>query len=122
MKKGYAFYCFGLQAYWFVAVAFVSLFFPSLSKAQSASDKGLPFISNYSPKTFKALPQVWSIEQSADGMMYFGIQSQIMEYDGIKWRKMTGSGVGPSIVVRSMNKSANNVIYYGAYTDIGYIG
>jgi signal transduction histidine kinase/DNA-binding response OmpR family regulator/ligand-binding sensor domain-containing protein len=121
MKKGNAFYCFGLLAHLLVASAFLSLLFPLTGKAQSESEKGLPFITNYSPKTFQTLPQVWSIEQSKDGIMYFGIQNYVLEYDGVKWKKLSVNNTGTTTVTRSLSKSSTGTIYYGAYSDLGYI-
>jgi len=89
--------------------------------AQSESEKGLPFITNYLAKTYQALPQTWCIQEGESGIMYFGIQSYVLEYDGLKWRKIT-VGNSPSTVVRAMPKDKNGVIYYGAYGDLGYLG
>src|SRR5258705_463146 len=60
---------------------------PCIINAQSESEKGLPFITNYSPKSYKAFPQVWSILEDESGIMYFGSQNDLLEYDGVKWRK-----------------------------------
>jgi K+-sensing histidine kinase KdpD/CheY-like chemotaxis protein len=89
--------------------------------AQKESEKGLPFITNYSAKTFNALPQTWCVQQDENGMMYFGIQNYILEYDGLKWRKLLFQNNISSNVCRSMAKSEDGVIYYGAFGDIGYL-
>jgi K+-sensing histidine kinase KdpD/DNA-binding response OmpR family regulator len=89
--------------------------------AQKESEKGLPFITNYSAKTFNALPQTWSMQQDENGMMYFGVQNYILEYDGLKWRKLLFPNNVSSNVCRSMAKSKDGVIYYGAFGDIGYL-
>ncbi|HWC51957.1 MAG TPA: hypothetical protein VG676_00115, partial [Chitinophagaceae bacterium] len=89
--------------------------------AQTESEIGLPFITNYSAKTFKALPQTWCVQEDDQGIMYFGIQNYILQYDGIKWRKI-GFQINPtSTVVRSMAKNKEGTIYYGGYGDIGYL-
>ncbi|HEU4860156.1 MAG TPA: hypothetical protein VFT15_09985, partial [Chitinophagaceae bacterium] len=74
-----------------IVLPFISaiFLFPSIANAQSESEKGLPFITNYAAKTFKALPQVWCAQEDDRGMMYFGIQNYILEYDGIKWKKIS---------------------------------
>ncbi|HZI53106.1 MAG TPA: hypothetical protein VFD56_05375 [Chitinophagaceae bacterium] len=64
-------------------VSFFGLLFPLLLTAQPDSEKGLPFITNYTAKTFKALPQTWCVQEDDRGMMYFGIQNYILEYDGV---------------------------------------
>ncbi|MFI5134332.1 MAG: GAF domain-containing protein, partial [Chitinophagales bacterium] len=94
---------------------------PLASHAQSQSEKGLPFITNYTAKTFQALPQAWSIIEDDRGIMYFGIQNYILEFDGVKWRKVLFQGNNASQVVRSMAKDRSGTIYYGAYGDFGYL-
>src|SRR6185295_316655 len=84
------------------------------------SEKGLPFITNYTPKTFKALPQTWCIQEDDRGIMYFGIQNYILEYDGVRWRKINIPNFAAT-VVRSMAKNKNGLIYYGGYGDLGYL-
>lgn len=88
--------------------------------AQPNPEKGLPFITNYTPKTFKALPQAWCAIEDTQGIMYFGVQSTILEYDGVKWRKVIFKGTPPP-VVRSLARDNNGVIYYGAAADFGYL-
>jgi K+-sensing histidine kinase KdpD/CheY-like chemotaxis protein len=92
------------------------------TSGQNDAEKGLPFITNYSAKTFNALPQAWSIQEDDQGIMYFGIQSYILEYDGVKWRKIGFNYNSASTVVRSMTKDKDGVIYYGAFGDLGYLG
>ena len=104
---------------WLFNVLFVLAIYSA--SAQSEAEKGLPFITNYLAKTYQALPQTWCIQEGESGIMYFGIQSYILEYDGLKWRKIT-VGNSPSTVVRAMPRDKNGVIYYGAYGDLGYLG
>src|SRR5215204_3239626 len=101
----------------FIIAAILS---PCITDAQSESEKGLPFITNYSAKTYKALPQTWCVQEDNRGIMYFGIQNYILEYDGLKWKKLK-TGNNTSTVVRSMSKNKEGVIYYGAYSDLGYL-
>ena len=98
--------------------SFVILFLPVIVIAQPTGEKGLPFITNYLPKTYKALPQTWCIIEDDRGIMYFGIQNYMLEYDGVKWRKLTIPGVSSSPVVRSMAKFKDGTIYYGAFGDL----
>ncbi|HLX90511.1 MAG TPA: two-component regulator propeller domain-containing protein, partial [Puia sp.] len=89
--------------------------------AQSrGADAGLPFITNYAPRTFKALPQVWAIQEDDRGIMYFGVQNYVLEYDGIKWRKIS-LPYNPSAVVRSFAKYRDGHIYFGGFGELGYL-
>jgi len=123
MKKGYVFYSL-LKA--IIVLHFISaiLLLPIVSNAQSESEKGLPFITNYSPKNYKAFPQIWSVLEDESGIMYFGTQNDLLEYDGVKWRKIkfkdsTGANLGT--VIRSMAKNNKGTIYYGGFGDLGYL-
>ena len=80
MKKGPVFYSL-LKA--IIVLHFISaiLLLPIVSNAQSDSEKGLPFITNYSPKNYKAFPQIWSVLEDESGIMYFGTQNDLLEYD-----------------------------------------
>ena len=89
--------------------------------AQASSEKGLPFITNYSAKIYNALPQSWSIQEDERGIMYFGIQNYLLEYDGVKWRKITIKNNEGTSVIRSMAKHKDGLIYYGAVGDVGYL-
>jgi K+-sensing histidine kinase KdpD/CheY-like chemotaxis protein len=87
--------------------------------AQSEAERGLPFITNYLPKNYKALPQTWCVTEDNRGIMYFGIQNGILEYDGVKWRKVLFKSV--PVVTRALAKDKNGRIYYGAIGDFGYL-
>src|SRR4051812_15871671 len=69
--------------------------------AQSEAEKGLPFITNYLPKNYKALPQTWCAIKDYRGILYFGIQNGILEYDGVKWNKVIFKNSNP-VVIRSL--------------------
>ena len=75
----------------FPGIIFIAfLLYPFISDAQN--EKGLPFITNYSPKTYNALPQTWCAQEDYRGIMYFGIQNYILEFDGVKWKKIVIGG------------------------------
>lgn len=106
----------------FCIICFFFLLFSVKSDAQYESEVGLPLITNYSAKVFNALPQTWSVQQDESGIMYFGIQNFILEYDGIKWRKIKFQNSLSSNVARSLTKASDGIIFYGAFADIGYLG
>jgi len=123
MKKDNVFYNLlkAIALLHFISAIFL---FPQITNAQSESEKGLPFITNYSPKSYKAFPQVWSVLEDESGIMYFGTQNDLLEYDGVKWRKIkfrdsTGANLGT--VIRSMAKNKNGTIFYGGFGDLGYL-
>lgn len=83
--------------------------------AQTTAEKGLPFITNYKAKVYDASPQNWCIMEADNGLMYFGNSFCLLEYDGVKWRRISDA------IVRTMTKDQNGRIYYGAYDDFGYL-
>ena len=87
--------------------------------AQPSGEKGLPFITNYAPKQYNAPPQTFSVIEDSRGFMYFGIQNGILEYDGVKWRKVIFKNTPP--LIRTMARDKNGVIYYGSVGDFGYL-
>ncbi len=100
-------------------VFYLYIFFvPLLLVAQNQAEKGLPFIANYSAKEYDTSPQNWAIVEDNRGVMYFGNTTSLLEYDGVKWRKITS---GVNSIVRCLSKDKNGIIYYGGYSDFGYI-
>jgi signal transduction histidine kinase/CheY-like chemotaxis protein len=85
------------------------------TSAQRNPEKGLPFITNYQAKDYNASPQNWSIVEADNGLMYFGNSLCLLEYDGVKWRRISNA------IVRAMAKDGQGRIYYGAYGDFGYL-
>lgn len=83
-----------------------------------AEEAGRPFITNYSPADYGAGVQNWAIVQDDRGVMYFGNNSGVLEYDGATWRLIE---VPNRTVVRSLVKGADGMIYVGAVGDLGYL-
>ena len=79
---------------------------------------GNPFIKYYSPKEYKAAPANWSILQDKRGVMYFGTEGQVLEFDGVSWRIIE---VPFSSAVRSMAIDDSGKIYVCASSDFGYL-
>jgi len=102
------------------ALFFVSIFLPVILVAQSHPEKGLPFVTNFSPKTFGSYPQTWAVAQDDKGLMYFGNQGYILQYDGVKWQKINCARSG-TVAIRSLAKNKNGIIYYAAIGDFGYL-
>lgn len=97
------------------------LWLPFSAGAQNDPEMGLPFITNYSAKTYRALPQTWVAQQDDQGIMYFGIQGYLLQYDGVHWKKLV-LGVNPGQqVMRSLAKGPDGHIYYGGLGDVGFL-
>ena len=55
------------------------------------------------------------------GIIYFGVKEYMLEYDGIKWRKIPIKNNEGTSAIRSMAKHKDGLIYYGAFGDVGYL-
>lgn len=86
----------------------------SQTMAQNVSETGTPAISNFSPTEYDAHVQNWSIVQDANGMMYFGNNHGLLQYDGTSWRTY------PVPNVRCLALGDSGKIYAGAQGELGY--
>ncbi|MEO8822419.1 MAG: GAF domain-containing protein [Ginsengibacter sp.] len=112
-----------------IKVAFIFLSFLAFNNArsQSSNEKGLPFITNYTPKMYDGNVQNWSIEQDNNGIMYFANsgksgKSEAISFDGIKWNSIPASGYGTGVNSRCLIKDKDGIIYYGNVGDFGFLG
>ncbi len=99
----------------FTPLIFCFLFLPAFS--QENQEKGYFDVRNYSPKEYHAKTQNWSIVQDNRGVMYFGNQEGVLEYDGENWQLIRVE----DRVVRSLAIDNKGVIYVGASGEFGYL-
>jgi hypothetical protein len=94
------------------------LIFPGFYNASDGQVKqiGTPKITNYPKSIYKAGTQSWSIDQDSRGVLYFGNNSGMLEFDGQHWQLHP---VPNKSIVRVI-KYAGNRIYAGAFNDFGY--
>jgi len=91
---------------------------PGQPNNKKIKEIGKTLINYFSPKTYKSGPRNWSIAQDNRGVMYFGNESGVLEYDGNFWRKIEVPG---NQTVRSITSDKNGRIYVCASTDFGYL-
>ncbi len=108
-----------------ILLCILILFFigPITATAQTAvittnEEAGLPFIQNFNPKIEGIDNQNWGILQDHRGVMYFGNNAGVLEYDGVSWRLIVTPNKS---VVRSLAQDANGRIYVGARSEFGYL-
>ncbi|TLX72304.1 hypothetical protein E9993_18505 [Labilibacter sediminis] len=75
-----------------------------------------PIIKNYSPRDYNSGNQIWSITQDSTGRMYFGHNSGLLMYDGIRWENYEHPEKN---IIRSV-ECADLKIYAGSYESFGY--
>lgn len=100
--------------------AFFSLlvFASSMLAAQTASECGPPYLRNYTIRDYNAGTQNWAVVQDHRGIMYFGNNSGILEYDGVQWRLIATPN---HTVVRSLAVDDSGRIWVGTKSDFGFL-
>lgn len=93
-------------------------FFFTSTNAQNKEGSGLLPVYNFSPKTYGALEQNFSITQDQRGIMYFGNNQGVLEYDGVNWRLIRTS---TRSAVRSLNIDKKGRIWVGSVNEFGYL-
>ncbi len=79
---------------------------------------GIPFIRNYPRKVYNAGTQNWSIAQDNRGVVYFGNNNGILEFDGNKWQLYE---IPNHSIIRSVLCDKKGTIYAGAFNEFGYL-
>ncbi|HNV82536.1 MAG TPA: SpoIIE family protein phosphatase [Tenuifilaceae bacterium] len=99
----------------FISLGLLSITYYALAQVNV---DGIPFITNYSPRTYAASESNWSIAQDNRGVMYFGNSNSILEYDGQSWRKIDVPG---QTYILSLACGPNGTIYAGGVDDFGHL-
>ena len=68
----------------FLLLTFLVLVLPSLGPAQTPAEQGMPILRSYTPREYGGYsPDVWCILQDRRGVLFFGSELVIVEYDGV---------------------------------------
>jgi len=76
-----------------------------------------PISHNYLPQTYNAGSQNWSVTQDKRGVMYFGNNKGLLEFDGSRWRLYP---IPSGEVVRSVHAGKDGRLYVGGFEEFGY--
>lgn len=75
-----------------------------------------PLIINFNKTQYGAANKNWSISEDERGILYFGNDIGLLEFDGIEWKL---NKLQKAEVVRSVYAVSNNEIYTGGYEEFG---
>lgn len=93
-------------------ILFVVLSFESYSGGKF----GIPNIDYYNRREYGGGTQNWKISQAPGGLIYFANNEGLLEFDGVRWRKLVP---GNNPVCRSVMCDQNR-IYVGGVNNAGY--
>jgi signal transduction histidine kinase len=83
------------------------------------SDAGMPFVSYYPARVYRAEPQNWTAVRDNRGLIYFGNTSGVLEYDGLNWRLIR---TRTDAIARTLfHDPQTDRIYVGSRYDIGFL-
>lgn len=81
-----------------------------------AKAQNKPHIINISSKGYAAANKNWSVDQDGNGVLYFGNDIGLLEYDGIEWQLHK---VPNAPIVRSVCVLSDQTLFTGGYEDFG---
>ena len=99
---------------WFLSLVCL---FPQTLSAQKFNETGhLLNVINFQPRETRSHPQNWEITQDHRGILYFGNNDGLLEFDGLNWDKININDQ----VVRSLDVDIMGRVYIGLYSPGGY--
>ncbi|MHA6248884.1 ligand-binding sensor domain-containing protein [Pontibacter sp. CAU 1760] len=99
-------------------LSLVFSFLVCASAFAQVKNEGIPYITTYSQKGYKASPQNWAVVQDHRGLMYFGNNFGVLEFDGNHWRTIS---LDNRTIVRSLAVDRKGRVYVGGQDDFGYL-
>lgn len=88
-----------------------------LSFSNNTFNVGIPFSHHFKLRDFKAASQNWTIAQSPLGIMYFGNNDGLLEFDGQNWKLYE---LPSHSAIRSIYIDESERIFVGGADDFGY--
>ncbi|MDN4164035.1 triple tyrosine motif-containing protein [Cytophagales bacterium LB-30] len=101
-----------------LSTALLLAFFCQFPVGHAQPNAGVPFITNYSSNSYKQGTQNFAVVQDTRGVLYFGNNNGVLEYDGISWRLIP---VKNKSEVHSLMLDEKGRLYVGAQGDFGYL-
>ncbi len=101
------------------SVYLILAFLLSLGSASGQiKSKGIPFIINYTKGDYNASTQNWSVIQDNRGIIYFGNNEGLLEFDGTEWRLYR---ISNNSTVRSVATDKYGRVLLGAFNEFGFM-
>lgn len=97
------------RKYFLLTLIFISVF--------SIGQEFTPIVTQFTKKDYNASNQNWAVGQGKDGIMYFGNNQGVLEFDGSLWQTHHIPG---NKIVRSIYINKENRIFIGSFEEFGY--
>ena len=82
----------------------------------------IPFFRNFTPASYGAMSQNWSLAQDARGYIYVGNNSCLLRYNGKSWDRFYPFGENKESIIRSLYADpASERIYLGSFREFGFL-
>jgi signal transduction histidine kinase/DNA-binding response OmpR family regulator len=78
-------------------------------------EQGRPVARDFRPTEYRGHPQVFGIVQGANGLMYFGNQEGIVEFDGARWTHLPA----PTSMVFRIGPTPDGRLWVGGNDEVG---
>ncbi len=107
-----------LRAIFFILIAVTPALGQDGSTPGRHQEAGGLLIRTYPPEAYGGGGQNWGLLQDRNGLIYVASTNALLEYDGVKWRKI----LTPSRqTIRSLAQDASGRIWVGSVGDLGYL-
>lgn len=94
----------------------IVLFFLFLSVLTKLGAYNKPLVINFNKEQYRGDNKNWSVSQDSRGVMYFGNDMGLLEFDGIDWQLHRMSN---GLIVRSVAAKSHETIFTGGYEEFG---
>lgn len=103
------------HVYFLLVISLITM--PRFADGQFTESGQYP-VYNFSPNEYNALSQNWCAVQDQRGIMYFGNNQGVLEYDGENWTLIPPVDGTP---IKSMAIDKNNRVFFGSENEFGYL-
>jgi len=109
---------FNKNSHWHFFALVIAVMISGTLFGQNLNELGLYTIRNHTAKEYNLVPQNFAIVQDSRGVLFFGNNSGILEYDGHDWDTIQTPQEGP---IKSLTIDSKGVIYVGGTGEIGFL-
>ncbi len=92
----------------------------AVSAISQVKNLGIPYFKNYTVEDYNASKQNWAAAQDKRGVLYFGNNMGVLEYDGHDWNIIPLTE--KARVVRALFSDSKGRVFVGSEREFGYIG